>query len=212
VLFEGAQGALLDVDHGTYPYVTSSSTIAGGACTGVGIGPTEIDAVIGISKAYATRVGGGPFPTELHGAAGDRLREAGAEFGATTGRPRRCGWLDVPALRLAVRVNGMSGVALTKLDVLRGVKPVQVCVQYRLDGELLDELPLDAEDVLRAEPVYETLDGWTEDAREARDLDDLPVGARRYLARLEDLIGVPLTLVSVGPGRAETIVLKNPFR
>jgi adenylosuccinate synthase len=212
VLFEGAQGTLLDVDHGTYPFVTSSSTLAGGACTGLGIGPTEIDSVVGISKAYATRVGAGPFPTELHGAAGDRLREAGAEFGATTGRPRRCGWLDIPALRLAVRLNGMTGLALTKLDVLRGVKPVQVCVQYRLDGELLDELPLDAGDIERAEPVYETLDGWTEDAREARDLDDLPAGARRYLARIEQLLGIPMYLVSVGPGRAETIVLKNPFR
>jgi adenylosuccinate synthase len=192
--------------------VTSSSTIAGGACTGVGVGPTEIDSVVGISKAYATRVGGGPFPTELTDALGDRLREAGAEFGATIGRFCRCGWLDVPALRLAVRLNGMSGLALTKLDVLRGVKPVQICVQYRLDGQLHDELPLDADDVRRAEPVYESIDGWTEDAREARDLDDLPAGARRYLARLEDLVGVPLYLVSVGPGRAETIVLKNPFR
>ncbi len=212
VLFEGAQGALLDVDHGTYPFVTSSSTLAGGACTGMGIGPTEIDSVVGISKAYATRVGSGPFPTELTGELGEQLREAGGEFGATTGRPRRCGWLDVPALRLAVRLNGMTGLALTKLDVLRGVKPIQVCVQYRLDGELLDELPLDADDVERAEPVYETLEGWGEDAREARDLDDLPVGARRYLARMEQLVGVPLYLVSVGPGRAETIVLKNPFR
>lgn len=212
VLFEGAQGALLDVDHGTYPYVTSSSTVAGGACIGLGIGPTEIDSVVGISKAYATRVGSGPFPTELHGEMGNRLREAGAEFGATTGRPRRCGWIDIPALRLAVRINGMNGLALTKLDVLRGVKPIQVCVQYRLDGVLLDELPLDADDLSRAEPVYETLDGWTEDAREARDLDDLPAGARRYLNRIEQLLGIPLYLVSVGPGRAETIVLKNPFR
>jgi adenylosuccinate synthase len=143
---------------------------------------------------------------------GNRLREAGAEFGSTTGRPRRCGWLDIPALRLAVRLNGMTGLALTKLDVLRGVKPIQVCVQYRLGDRLLDELPLDPDDLASAEPVYETVEGWVEDAREARDLDDLPAGARRYLTRIEDLLGIPLYLVSVGPGRAETIVLKNPFR
>jgi adenylosuccinate synthase len=212
VLFEGAQGTLLDVDHGTYPYVTSSSTIAGGACTGVGIGPTAVDSVIGIGKAYATRVGGGPFPTELTGPAGDRLRESGAEFGATTGRPRRCGWLDIPALRLAVRLNGLTGLALTKLDVLSGLRPLQLCVSYKLDGHVLDELPLDAGDVARVEPVYETLDGWTENVGEVRDLDDLPAGARRYLRRLEDLLAIPLYLVSVGPNRAETIVLKNPFR
>jgi adenylosuccinate synthase len=212
VLAEGAQGALLDVDHGTYPFVTSSSTIAGGACTGLGIGPTTITAVIGISKAYATRVGGGPFPTELTGAEGDRLREAGDEYGATTGRPRRCGWLDVPALRLAVRTNGMTGLAITKLDVLRGVRPLKVCVGYRLAGEPLDELPLEVADLERVEPVYETMEGWGEDTREVRDLDDLPAGARRYLARIEALIGIPIYLVSVGPNRAETIVLKNPFR
>jgi adenylosuccinate synthase len=212
VLFEGAQGALLDVDHGTYPFVTSSSTIAGGACIGLGIGPTEIDSVVGIAKAYTTRVGGGPFPTELTGAEGDRLREKGGEFGATTGRPRRCGWLDIPALRLAVRMNGLSGLALTKLDVLSGIKPLQVCVGYRLDGQVVDELPLDESDIVRAEPVYETADGWSEDTSQIRDLEDLPAGARRYLRRIEDLLGIPLYLVSVGPGRAETIVLKNPFR
>jgi adenylosuccinate synthase len=212
VLFEGAQGALLDVDHGTYPFVTSSSTVAGGACTGVGVGPTAIDSVIGISKAYATRVGAGPFPTELHGPEGERLRESGGEYGATTGRPRRCGWLDIPALRLAARLNGMTGLAVTKLDVLAGVRPLQVCVAYRLDDRTLDELPLDVEDIERAEPVYETLDGWSEDVRAVRDLEDLPGGARRYLAQLENLSGIPLYLVSVGPGRAETIVLKNPFR
>jgi adenylosuccinate synthase len=212
VLFEGAQGALLDVDHGTYPFVTSTSTLAGGACTGLGIGPTAIDAVIGISKAYATRVGGGPFPTELLGEAGDRLREAGAEYGASTGRPRRCGWLDIPALRLAVRCNGLTGLALTKLDILRGTRPLKVAVAYKLGGETLDELPLFGDDLARAEPVYETLDGWSEDVSEVRDLEDLPPGARRYLSRIEDLLGIPLYLVSVGPGRAETIVLKNPFR
>jgi adenylosuccinate synthase len=212
VLCEGAQGALLDVDHGTYPFVTSSSTLAGGACTGLGIGPTEIDAVVGISKAYATRVGAGPFPTELHGEDGDKLREAGGEYGATTGRPRRCGWLDLPALRLAVRLNGMNGIALTKLDVLKAMKHVKACVAYKLDGRTLDELPLDAADLARVEPVYETFEGLSADLSQARDLDDLPPAARRYLARISDLAGVPLYLVSVGPGRAETMVLKNPFR
>jgi adenylosuccinate synthase len=212
VLCEGAQGALLDVDHGTYPFVTSSSTLAGGACTGLGIGPTEIDAVVGISKAYATRVGAGPFPTELHGEEGDKLREAGGEYGATTGRPRRCGWLDLPALRLAVRLNGMNGIALTKLDVLKAMPKVKMCVAYKLDGRTLDELPLDAADLARVEPVYETFEGLSADLSGARDLDVLPPAARRYLARISDLAGVPLYLVSVGPGRAETMVLKNPFR
>jgi adenylosuccinate synthase len=212
VLCEGAQGALLDVDHGTYPFVTSSSTLAGGACTGLGIGPTEVSAVVGISKAYATRVGGGPFPTELSGAEGDKLREAGAEFGATTGRPRRCGWLDLPALRLAVRLNGMSGLAITKLDVLKAMPHVKLCVSYKLDGRTLDELPLDAADLARVEPVYETFEGLSADVGHARDLDDLPKAARHYLSRIADLAGVPINLVSVGPGRAETMVLKNPFR
>jgi adenylosuccinate synthase len=212
VLFEGAQGALLDVDHGTYPYVTSSSTIAGGACCGTGVGPTTITAVIGIAKAYTTRVGGGPFPTELTGALGDRLREAGAEYGATTGRPRRCGWLDIAALRLAVRVNGLSGLALTKLDVLRGLERLRICVGYTVDGETYDELPTDPEDILRAQPVYEELDGWDAPTSEVRDRDALPAAARKYVERIEALAGVDCSLISVGPGRAETIVLKNPFR
>jgi adenylosuccinate synthase len=212
VLFEGAQGALLDVDHGTYPYVTSSSTIAGGACTSCGVGPTQISAVIGIAKAYTTRVGAGPFPTELTDALGDRLRDAGAEYGATTGRPRRCGWLDVAGLRLALRTNGLAGVALTKLDVLSGLPRVQVCVGYRVDGELRDELPIDPEEIVRATPVYEDLEGWSEDIREVREVEALPVAARKYVRRVEALLGVDLSLISVGPGRAETIVLKNPFR
>jgi adenylosuccinate synthase len=210
VMFEGAQGALLDVDHGTYPFVTSSSTLAGGACCGLGVGPTVIDAVVGISKAYATRVGAGPFPTELSGAEGDRLREAGGEYGATTGRPRRCGWLDVPALRLAARLNGMSGIALTKLDVLRGF-PLKMCVAYKLDGRTLDELPLDARDLFRVEPVYESFPAFEEDLSGARSLDALPSVVRRYLARIEELTGVPLVLVSVGPGRQETILIRSPF-
>jgi len=212
VLFEGAQGALLDVDHGTYPYVTSSSTIAGGACTGVGVGPTQIHAVVGVCKAYSTRVGGGPFPTELDAEAGAKLRDAGSEFGATTGRPRRCGWLDGAALKLAARVNGMTGMAVTKLDVLAGENKVKVCVGYRVDGKLRDELPLDPDDIRCAEPVYEVLDGWGQETRQMRQLDDLPAPARRYLRRMEALAGVPLHMISLGPGRGETIVLRNPFR
>jgi adenylosuccinate synthase len=178
ILFEGAQGTLLDVDHGTYPYVTSSSTLAGGACSGAGVGPTSITSVIGIAKAYSTRVGAGPFPTELADETGDRLRDAGAEYGATTGRPRRCGWLDVAALRLAARLNGLAGLAITKLDVLRGLKKIRVCVGYRLDGQVLDEMPVDAEDLLRVEPIYEELEGWDRDTREVREIDDLPPAAR----------------------------------
>lgn len=212
VLFEGAQGALLDVDRGTYPFVTSSSCIAGGACTGVGIGPTMITSVIGIAKAYTTRVGGGPFPTELTDALGDQLRDAGGEFGATTGRPRRCGWLDVAALRLAVRWNGLSGLALTKLDVLRGLERIKVCVGYTVDGEQRDELPTDPGEISRAVPVYEELDGWDADTREVRDFEALPKAAQKYIRRIETLVGVDCALISVGPGRAETIVLRNPFR
>ena len=219
VLFEGAQGAQLDIDHGTYPFVTSSTTTAAGACASCGVGPTQISTVIGITKAYATRVGGGPFPTEEKGAIGDKLREAGAEFGATTGRPRRCGWLDVAALRRATRLSGLSGLALTKLDVLSGMGPIKICVAYKVhprDGkgvaEVRDELPADLAEIERAEPVYEELEGWTESLRELRDLESLPVNARRYLRRLEELTGVPFALISIGPQRAETIVLKNPFR
>jgi adenylosuccinate synthase len=210
VLFEGAQGTLLDIDHGTYPFVTSSSTIAAGACQSTGIGPSKIDRVVGITKAYATRVGAGPFPTELHGEAGEALRQAGAEFGATTGRPRRCGWLDLPALRLGVRLSGMDGLALTKLDVLAGLPEVKVCVAYRLDGRELDELPTDLDDVARAEPVFASYPGWASLAA-ARSFDDLPASARAYVDAVERLAGVPFYLVSVGPDRAETIVLRDPF-
>ncbi|MCA9674697.1 MAG: adenylosuccinate synthase [Kofleriaceae bacterium] len=211
VLFEGAQGGLLDIDHGTYPYVTSSSTIAAGACQGVGIGPTAIDRVIGITKAYATRVGGGPFPTELDGDEGDRLRQAGGEFGATTGRPRRCGWLDLPALRLGARLSGMGGLALTKLDVLGGLPEVKACVGYKLDGHELDELPMDPEDVARAEPVYQSWPGWGPMPAGARTLEDLPAAARRYVEAIERLAGVPFTMVSVGADRTETILLDDVF-
>jgi adenylosuccinate synthase len=220
VLFEGAQGALLDIDHGTYPYVTSSTTLAGGALASCGIGPTAITAVIGIAKAYTTRVGAGPFPTEIMGELGERLRNAGAEFGATTGRPRRCGWLDIAGLRLAVRWNGLSGLALTKLDVLSGYKKLKVCIGYRLDpvpggsgvADVRDELPTDPEDIQRAVPVYEELDGWDTDLQHVRDVEDLPQSAKRYVRRIETLLGVDCYLISVGPGRAETIMLKNPFR
>lgn len=210
ILLEGAQGTLLDVDHGTYPYVTSSSTVAGGACAGAGIGPTAVDAVVGITKAYATRVGGGPFPTELEGELGERLREVGEEFGATTGRPRRCGWLDMPALKYAVRINGMSGLALTKLDVLTGLPEIQVCTAYELDGETLDEPPY--EGLERIKPVYESFPGWSEPLAECKSLAALPVNARRYVQAVEQLAGCKLTLVSVGADRTHTIQLQNPFR
>lgn len=209
VLLEGAQGTMLDVDHGTYPFVTSSNTIAGGACAGAGIGPTVITEVVGITKAYATRVGGGPFPTELHGDEGSRLREVGAEFGATTGRPRRCGWLDMPALRYAVRINGIGSLALTKLDVLSGLNEVRLCVAYELDGERITELPYD--DFEKLVPVYETLPGWTEDLRGCRALKDLPQNARAYVARIEELAACRVGLVSVGADRVETIMLHDPF-
>lgn len=211
VLFEGAQGCLLDLDHGTYPYVTSSSTIAAGACQSAGIGPTKIDAVVGITKAYATRVGEGPFPTEIPGEMGDRLRKAGGEFGATTGRPRRCGWLDLPALRMGVRLSGMTSLALTKLDVLGGLGEVAVCVAYQLDGKELDEPPTDPEDIARAKPVYQKFPGWDRLPADARDVSDLPASARAYVETIERMAGVPFCLVSVGPDRAETIRLSDPF-
>ncbi len=211
VLFEGAQGCLLDLDHGTYPYVTSSSTIAAGACQSAGIGPTQIDTVVGITKAYATRVGEGPFPTEIKGEAGDRLRVAGGEFGATTGRPRRCGWLDLPALRMGVRLSGMGSLALTKLDVLANLGEVSACVAYKLDGKELDEPPTDPEDIARAEPVFAKFPGWTKLPSDARDVTDLPAPARAYVETIERMAGVPFCLVSHGPDRVETIRLIDPF-
>jgi len=209
VLFEGAQGALLDIDHGTYPFVTSSSAVAGGACTGAGVGPTRIDTVIGLTKAYCTRVGSGPFPTELTGEVGERLRKAGDEFGSVTGRPRRTGWIDIPALRYAARVNGLDGLALTKLDVLTGLSKLSIGVAYDRGGERLDELPYEGFD--RCTPVYETVDGWQESLSSARTLADLPKAARSYVEQIERLAECPVTIVSVGPRRHETIVLKNPF-
>jgi adenylosuccinate synthase len=212
VLFEGAQGCLLDLDHGSYPYVTSSSTIAAGACQSAGFGPTSVDAVVGITKAYATRVGAGPFPTELHDDTGERLRRAGGEFGATTGRPRRCGWLDLPALRMGARLSGMTWLALTKLDVLADLPEVSVCVAYRLDGKELDEPPIDPDDIARAVPVYANFPGWGKLPSDARSPADLPKPARTYVETIERMAGVSLCMVSVGPDRSETIRLHDPFR
>ena len=212
ILFEGAQGTLLDVDHGTYPYVTSSSTCSGGACTGSGVSPREIHEVIGISKAYATRVGSGPFPTELDDEAGEALRQAGREFGSTTGRPRRCGWFDALVARYAVRVNGLSGIALTKLDVLSGLETIKVCTGYSYQGGVLDEIPASLEVMEQCTPIYQELPGWSEDITGAKSLADLPQTARDYVTRIEELSGAPIVLVSVGPRRDETIVLRNPFK
>jgi adenylosuccinate synthase len=205
VLLEGAQGALLDVDHGTYPYVTSSNTTAGGAAVGVGIGPTAIDAVLGVVKAYTTRVGNGPLPTEAEPAVAQRIRELGGEFGATTGRPRRCGWFDAVVVRYAVRVNGLTGLAVTKLDVLDTFAEIPVGVGYRLDGEIIDSMPAEVETIARVEPIYETLPGWQKQLTNARRLADLPAAARAYVDRLQDLAGAPIRYVSVGTRRDQII-------
>ena len=212
VLFEGAQGTLLDVDHGTYPFVTSSSTITGGACSGSGIGPQHIQQVIGISKAYTTRVGSGPFPTEIDGPDGETLRREGAEFGATTGRSRRCGWFDAVGVRHAVRMNGITGIALTKLDVLTGFKNIPICTAYQHGGEVLHEFPASFKVMRDVKPVYEVMDGWDTPLGEARQFSELPGNAQKYVRRLEEIVQTEITLVSVGPGREQTILLKNPFR
>jgi len=205
VLLEGAQGALLDVDHGTYPYVTSSNTTAGGAAVGVGIGPTAIDAVLGVVKAYTTRVGNGPLPTEAEPDVAQRIRELGGEFGATTGRPRRCGWFDAVVVRYAVRVNGLTGLAVTKLDVLDTFAEIPVGVGYKLDGELIDSMPADVESIGRVQPVYESAPGWQKRLTEVRRLADLPPAARAYVDRLQDLAGAPVRYVSVGTRRDQII-------
>lgn len=206
ILFEGAQGVHLDIDHGTYPYVTSSSTISAGACCGSGISPADIDEIIGVVKAYTTRVGSGPFPTELDDATGEFLREHGHEFGATTGRPRRCGWFDAVILRESVRLNGLSKLALTKLDVLRNLPEIKICVAYELDGKKLDYPPQNEGDLERVKPVYETMPGFTEDIANCGKFEDLPEAARKYVERIEDLTGVPAGYISVGPKRDQTIV------
>jgi len=209
VVLEGAQGTLLDVDHGTYPFVTSSNPIAGGACVGAGVGPTRIDQVIGLVKAYTTRVGGGPFPTELDDEIGERIRKVGAEFGSVTGRPRRTGWLDLPALRYAVAVNGLDGLALTKLDVLTGLSEVKVCVAYDTPSGRTEEFPLD--ELEHAKPVYRSFPGWTEELGRARGMNDLPASARDYLRFIEQAAECPLVLASIGARRDETIILQDPF-
>jgi adenylosuccinate synthase len=209
VVLEGAQGTLLDVDHGTYPFVTSSTPTAGGACVGAGVGPSRIDQVIGLVKAYTTRVGGGPFPTELHDEMGDRIRKVGAEFGSVTGRPRRTGWLDLPALRYAVAVNGLDGLALTKLDVLTGLDQIQVCVAYETPSGRTTDFPID--DLDRAKPIYQTFRGWKEELGKVHSIEALPEAARAYLRFIEEASGAPLVLVSVGSRRDETIVLRDPF-
>ncbi len=209
VLLEGGQATMLDVDHGTYPFVTSSNPTAGGACTGSGIPPTRIDRVIAVVKAYTTRVGSGPFPTELVDADGDRLRDVGGEFGTTTGRPRRCGWYDAVVARYTARVNGVTDFVLTKLDVLTGFEQIPVCVSYRCGDTTFDEMPMTQTDVHHAQPVYEMLPGWDEDISKARSLDDLPANARAYVRALEDMSGAPMSAIGVGPARDETIVLRD---
>ena len=209
VVLEAGQATMLDVDHGTYPFVTSSNATAGGACTGSGIPPTRISRVVAVAKAYATRVGEGPFPTELLGADGDRLREAGAEFGTTTGRPRRCGWFDAPVARYATRINGVTDFVLTKLDVLTGLAEIPVCVAYDVDGVRCDELPMTQAEFARATPIYETFPGWSENIAAARTLDELPRTAREYVLALEKMIRAPISVIGVGPGRDETIAVRD---
>lgn len=210
VLFEGGQGTLLDVDHGTYPFVTSSNPTAGGACTGTGVGPTKINRVIGILKAYTTRVGAGPFPTELFDEDGDKLRTIGGERGVTTGRDRRCGWFDAVIARYATRVNGLTDFFLTKLDVLTGWERIPVCVAYEIDGKRVDELPYSQTDFHHAKPIYETLPGWSEDITQAKSFDQLPKNAQKYVQALEEMSGAQISAIGVGPGRDETIQI-NPF-
>jgi adenylosuccinate synthase len=209
VLLEGSQGTLLDVDHGTYPFVTSSNPTAGGACTGSGIGPTKITRVIGIVKAYTTRVGSGPFPTELLDEDGEKLRRIGGEVGVTTGRARRCGWYDAPIARYAVRVNGLTDFFLTKLDVLTGWEMIPVCVAYEVDGKRVEELPSSQSDFHHAKPIYEYLPGWSEDISSARSISDLPKNAQGYVKYLEKISGAPVSAIGVGPGRNQTVVVKD---
>ena len=206
ILFEGAQGTLLDIDHGTYPYVTSSNASIGGVCTGLGVGPRMIGAVLGVAKAYTTRVGEGPLPTELTGEMGKRLRDSGNEYGAVTGRPRRCGWYDAVAIRYSVRINGLDALALTKLDVLDGLERIDICTAYRVGGQTLTELPSDVSRLSQCEPLYESMPGWSSPTKGLRRFADLPDAARRYVARLEDVSGIPAAIISTGSDRTETIL------
>lgn len=212
ILFEGAQGALLDLDHGTYPYVTASNTVAGNACVGSGIGPTLIHSVIGVAKAYTTRVGEGPFPTELKDEIGQRIREKGGEYGATTGRPRRCGWFDAVVVNHAIRINGIQEIAITKLDVLNDFEKVNICIGYRVNGEVLRHVPTQLKILESAVPIYEEMEGWKGEIRGAKGISDLPIQAQRYLKRVEELIQVKISMVSVGSERDETIALSQPFQ
>lgn len=209
ILFEGAQGTLLDLDFGTYPYVTASHPVAGGATIGAGIGPTMIDNVIGVVKAYTTRVGKGPFPTELKDEIGDFLREKGYEYGTTTGRPRRCGWIDIVMLRYAVRVSGITSLALTKLDTLTGLEKIKICTGYKINGKIIEDFPASLEELKMCEPIYEEMEGWSENIQDVRSFEDLPLNAKKYVKRLEELVGVEFSIISVGPEREETIVLRN---
>ncbi|QEP44619.1 adenylosuccinate synthase [Ectothiorhodospiraceae bacterium BW-2] len=217
VMFEGAQGALLDIDHGTYPYVTSSSPTAGGAATGTGVGPRDLDYILGITKAYTTRVGAGPFPTELYDgvdltdAVGKQMADTGCEYGATTGRPRRCGWLDVVSLRRSATINSLSGICLTKMDVLDGLESLKVAVSYRRGGQVLTEPPIGADAYQECRPDYIELPGWQESTLGVRDYDQLPANAKAYISQIEELIGVPVDIISTGPDRADTIVLRDPY-
>ncbi len=211
VLFEGAQGTMLDLLHGTYPFVTSSSTIAGSACIGSGIGPNSVQKIIGITKAYTTRVGSGPFPTEISGALGERIRAEGREFGATTGRPRRCGWLDLVGLKYAIRVNGITNIALMKIDVLSGHDKIEVCTGYRLDGQEIKDMPTSTTELARVEPIYKSLAGWSEDITQVRSIQDLPLAARDYIQFLGTELATPIDVVSVGPGREQTLWIKPLF-
>jgi adenylosuccinate synthase len=209
ILFEGAQGTLLDVTHGTYPYVTSSHPVAGGACVGAGIGPTKIDRVLGITKAYTTRVGEGPFPTELQDEIGDHIQKKGGEFGTTTGRPRRCGWLDALLLRYSVRINGMSALAMTKLDVLDELDTIKICVGYKVGSETITEFTTDFRKLRECSPVYEEMPGWKEDTSGVKDYRDLPQGAKEYIKNIERIIKAPISIISVGPRRAQTVILRK---
>ncbi len=212
VLFEGAQGTHLDIDHGTYPFVTSSNTVSGNACCGSGVGPKDISGVIGIVKAYTTRVGAGPFPSELFDAIGDQIQSKGAEFGATTGRRRRCGWLDTVLLRNASRLNGLTGLVITKLDVLGGLETLNICTAYEYRGQRIVDFPASLKVLAECKPIYETLPGWSEDISNIKSYDALPENAKKYLDRIYELVDVPIPIVSVGPGREETIVRDNPFQ
>jgi len=211
ILFEGAQGTLLDIDHGTFPFVTSSNTTAGGTATGTGVGPLDIDYVLGITKAYTTRVGSGPFPTELFDDIGAHIAKAGAEFGATTGRPRRCGWLDAVALKRAIQINSISGLCMTKLDVLDGLETIKIAVAYERDGEQITTMPCGAEEFESVNPVYIEMPGWSESTVGAKDVADLPQNAKDFIAKIEEIVSAPVDIISTGPERNETIILRHPF-